>query len=159
VTPDGADSETDAEDELTARWDGDDGDGTGRLTIEARSSGFAGRGRAWFDRESVLEFASQLAMFPIPADGSVSLSGGHGTSSAYIEHLGIGVVPLDVRGQVDVQLHLANEVWPGNPPEGSYETRMHVLTTYPNLGRFAAELRAVVNGTLPTAALLGDRMA
>lgn len=152
-------SERSVDDQVTARWGGDDGDGIGCLTITAHSCGFAGRGHAWFNRETVLEFADHLAAFPIPADGSVSLSGGHGELPDYTEHVGIAVLPLDLRGQVDVRLHLANEVWPGDPPEGSYETHMHLLTTYPNLSRFATELRSVVSGNLPSAVLLGDRMA
>lgn len=158
VTPEDA-GERPGYDYLTACWGGDDGDGTGRLAITAYSFGFSGRGHAWFDRETILEFADQVAAFPIPTDGSVSLSGGHGSSPDYIEHVGIVVLPLGVRGQVDFRLHLANEVWPGNPPEGSYETHMHLLTTYPNLSRFATDLRSVVNATLPSAVLLGDRLA
>jgi hypothetical protein len=145
-------------DQLVATWSGDDGDGVGRLTVTARSNGFGGTGRAWFDRGTVLEFASSLTTFPLPSDGSVALSGGMGGVENYDEHVGLVLLPLGPRGQVDVRCHLANETWPGDPPEVRYETRVHVLTTYERLTSFASGLRAVVEGMQAEAHLGGERL-
>lgn len=144
--------------QLTAKWDGDDGDGIGRLTIVAQSLGFGGIGRAWIDREAVVGFADRLTSFPLPEDESVVLKGGIGGSADYQAMIGLVATPLDTRGQVDVRIHLANDVLADRPPEGRYETRMHLLTTYPNLDRFARDLRLLIDGTLASAVLIGDRL-
>lgn len=43
-------------------------------------------------------------------------------------------------------------------PEGWYETRMHLLTTYERLGVFAQDLQALVEGTLEVAVRGGERL-
>lgn len=160
----GVDYERRGEDELVARWGGDDGDGIGRLAVSARSNGFAGRGLAWFDRQAVAEFARDLARFPLPATEPPTLSSGFGApgqfeSNEYDEFVGISVVPLGSLGQLDVRIHLADDERSGHfCPEGRYETRMHLLTTYERLGTFAQDLQALVEGKLEVAVLGGERL-
>ncbi|MCP3937960.1 MAG: hypothetical protein GY708_21640, partial [Actinomycetia bacterium] len=144
-------------DQLSASWRTDH-DGTGVLTLECSSQGFAGTADAWFGRQHLLSFAASLSQFPVPTEG-ISLSGGMGAEDSYREQIGIVVAPLGNRGQIDVRLHLANEVWPGNPPEGSYETTLHLLTTYRRLAEFASEfIRSIEFGATDAAVLKGERL-
>lgn len=156
----GVDYERSGEDELVARWDGDDGDGTGRLTVTARSNDFGGSGQAWFNRQTVLEFAQALGRFPLAEEEPAAISGGYGEPSEYDEHVGIVVGPLGSLGQVDVRLHLVQDTWsPHGRVDGRYETRMHLLTTYQRLSAFSRDLEAVVEGTLSEAILGGESLA
>ena len=148
-----------SDDELVARWGGDDGDGIGCLTVTARSSGFGGSAQAWFVREAVLEFAAALERFPLTDDDPPTLSGGYGAHAEYDEYVGLVVAPLGARGQVDVRLHLVDDTWSHGRPEGRYETHMHILTTYQRLAAFAGALGAVVRGGLDEAVLGGERLA
>lgn len=105
--------------------------------------------------DSVLIYAdAQLALF----EEAARFAGGMGPGESYREQMGVVVAPLGRRGQIDVRLHLANEVWPGDPPESSYETTLHLLTTYPRLAEFSTQLRNAIEGANDDAVLKGERI-
>jgi hypothetical protein len=61
---------------LALSWDGDDGDGIGRLTVTAVANAFSVRSRAWFDRGTIEELAEELTRYPLDADQVPRIEGG-----------------------------------------------------------------------------------
>jgi hypothetical protein len=142
-------------DGLVVRWLDRDADQTGDLEVEARFDGFAGVSAASFWDEHLLRFADDLGTYPL-GDQRFQLSGGYsnGPGGSRVEHVGLTVHPIGVRGQVGVIVHLAvrdnhvrhEQVTPS-------EVRVEVLTSYEALGRFASELRHLVAGEVDEASL------
>jgi hypothetical protein len=59
---------------------GDDGDGTGRLSLRAEVDGFSGESSAYFNIETLEAFAKALQEFPLPVqDERRSIVGGFGS--------------------------------------------------------------------------------
>ncbi|MCP4958745.1 MAG: hypothetical protein GY925_05675 [Actinomycetia bacterium] len=68
------------------------------------------------------------------------------------------VVPHGNRGQIDVRVHLANDV-DLDLSEGQYESTIHLLTTYQRLADFGSRLGAVVQAAEQTEIVLeGERL-
>lgn len=150
-------SDQPAPDGVTLRWDGDDGDGIGRLTVSASANGFAGRSSAWFDREAVVAFGQALGAYPLP-DEVIMISGGFGAKNDNPpqEHVGIGVSPVGALGQVGVRVHLATAVWEPSDNESRHDVSLRLLTTYEHLRRFSEQLVRLVAGDLEEAEICGD---
>lgn len=142
-------------DGLVARWQDRDADQTGWLEVEARFDGFAGTSAAWFWDEDLLRFANDLGTYPL-GDQRFQLSGGDysGPGGSRVEHVGLTVHAIGVRGQVGVIVHLAVRDSHVMHEQVTFsEVRVEVLTSYEALGRFASELRYLVGGELDEASL------
>lgn len=143
------------QDGLRVRFEYRDDDGTGIVGVEVRSSGFAGESGAWFTDNDLLGFAEQLHVYPL-ADQQVRLSSGYETDDGIDEHVGLTVRAAGRRGAIAVTAHLAT---PADQVDHDYpagSVRVEVLTSYEALGRFAAEIRNLVAGTLKEARLDAD---
>src|SRR5438132_7357537 len=139
-----------------------DGDGTGRLTVAAVSStGFGGRSRAWFNNDTVLDFAGRLQAYPLPSDDPPLLSGGTRIGGEPLVQVGIRAYPVGSLGQVALGLELATEPWdsPSMRPSEHEHAQFELLTSYERLSRFGHALRLLVIGNRSEAELLEERLA
>lgn len=144
-------------DGLLARWDYRDTDGTGKLEVAARYQGFAGRSAAWFGDGDLRSFANGLAATYPLGEREFSVSGGY--SSPDEEHVALSVRARGRRGQLGVTVHLAVPSDHRSDVEwSSSDVRLEILTTYEALGRFASELRHLVDGNVDEARLDAERL-
>jgi hypothetical protein len=155
-----ADEDENAQDRITFKWGGDDGDGFGRLTVTASANGYAGRSAAWFDRETVLRFARAIDAYPLP-DEPIEISGGFGETGGQPaqEHVGIRVARVGLRGQVGISAHLATELWPDTRRASLHDVRLELLTTYERLRFLSRHLSLIVDRRLDAAEIEGDKLA
>ena len=142
-------------DGLVVRWTYRDTDQTGVLAVEARFGDFAGASHAWFSDDDLQLFADKVRTYPL-GDQRFQVSGGYfaGPDTSLIEHVGLTVRAIGLRGQVGVIAHLAvpDDQVRYNGATAS-EVRIEVLTSYEGLGRFASELSDLIEGNLEEASL------
>ena len=136
----------------------DDGDGTGKLLVEAQAGGYAGKSGAYFGIEELREFAAALGRFPLPEHDGRSISGGFAETRGKPgqEHVGIDVYPVDRRGHIGIQVRMGMEVWNETRPESQKAAKLEIITTYEPLAKFSKEFLAVIDGAVPEAALEGE---
>jgi hypothetical protein len=146
---------------LTLRFS-DDGDGTGKLSIEAESQGYSGKGSAYFGIERIREFAQGISEFPLPDLVRCSIAGGFYSKEVQgrleQEHVGIGIYPVDHRGHIGVQVRMATPMWKDTRPMSQNTATLEVITTYEPLARFSKELLALVSGMAQEATLKGEML-
>jgi hypothetical protein len=142
-----------------------DGDGTGKLFARAEADGFSGEGGAYFNIETLEEFADALRVFPFPPEDSRrSIASGFSSkeepNKLTQEHLGISVYPADAhRGYVGIQVRMATELWPDTRAESKKQAVVEVLATYEPLSKFSKDLVAVLRGSLKEALLEGESLS
>jgi len=136
----------------------DDGDGTGRIDVEAAAEGFSGCSHAYFNKDDVKQLAEALSQYPLPEDKPCSITSGFGESRGRPsqEHVGIDAYPVNRRGYIGIQVRLATPVWSGARPESQSIAQLEIVTTYEPLARFSRDLLALLSGTVPEAMLEGD---
>jgi hypothetical protein len=137
----------------------DDGDGTGKLLVEAQAGGYAGKSGAYFNADELRRFAAAVADFPLPGDGKLSIRGGYfGEKGAKLEqeHVGIDLYPIDQRGHIGVQVRMATELQNEARSESQKAAKVEIVTSYEPLARFSKQLLAVINGAASEAKLDGD---
>jgi len=136
----------------------DDGDGTGKLCARAESGGFAGQGGAYFDIESIEEFARSIIEYPLVRN--YEISGGFGARAGELaqEHLGISVYPIDGRGHIGVQVRMATEVWPDTRPHSEMTVKVEIVTSHEPLRKLSADLLSLVRGNVREITLNGDSL-
>jgi len=135
---------------LILKWQPDN-DGTGKLIIEASSSGFAGRGSAWFDPLQLKKEAEKFAQYPIPEDDPPVIQGGYWSSATRgvmdQEHLFLSVRPLGPAGDIAFLVRLAS---PRDEKETSsrFSVELQIATTYEQLRWFSKKLTGLINGEI-----------
>jgi hypothetical protein len=141
-----------------------DSDGTGKLTAEAASSGFAGRGEAWFDLQQLARFSRELRAFPLSQSNPPNIEGGfwskekRGTLEQV--HLSIRAYQIGSKGQVGIRVQLADPpLWPDDRSESQNIAQIELLTSYAALERFAKDLEMLVDSKLDEAVLNGERLS
>ena len=143
----------------------DDGDGTGKLMAWAAADGFSGESGAYFNVETLEEFAEALQLFPLPpADHRRSIASGFGSKEDHTklsqEHLGISVYLANPqRGYVGIQVRMATEMWPDNRPESKKLAVVEILATYEPLSKFSRDLLSVLRGALKEAVIEGESLS
>jgi hypothetical protein len=151
-----------ASDFIEVRFEADS-DGTGKLQVVARAGGFAGRSGAWFNTESVADFAALLAGYPLADNPPPRLSGGFWSTDhpgdLTQELVAIEALRTGSLGQVSLRVHLASEIWPPDPPERKHEVRLELPTTYERLRRFSEDILRVIGGESAHARLEGELMS
>ena len=148
------------DDYLSLRFD-DDHDGTGKLTARASVDGFSGEGQAYFDVQTLKEFARSLRAYPLPEhDDQRSIASGFGDPKNLPrldqEHIGISVYPIGRRGHIGIHIRLATALWPGWRPESQQRAVMELVTTYEPLAQFSKDLELALRDTKQEALLKGD---
>ena len=140
-----------------------DDDGTGELVAQVSAGGFAGISSAWFDLESIADFARRIGEFPIDFSTPVELVGGFwdqarpGTLKQ--THLSIRIYPVTPRGQIGARVVLATEVWPHTRAEECRHVETELLTSYQAIALFSASLIALTNEIRNEAVLSEDLLA
>lgn len=132
-----------------------DTDGTGKLTAEFSSMTFAGKGSAWFSLNELKELAAQLSQFPLPQKETVGVAGGFWDEPGCLEqmHLRISAYPIGSLGVVGVRIEVATPIYPPARPNECHYAGAELRTTYEELGRFAKQLLALLNGERENATL------
>lgn len=137
-----------------------DPDGTGKMTVSAAANGFAGNSSAWFNNNAVLDFAREIASYPLPEGSKLEITGGFGSRAnphaVAEEHVGLRVGPVGIKGQIGIHVHLATPTWEGMRPESAHDVRLQLLTTYQRLEHFGEHLSRVVRGELSVATIGGE---
>jgi hypothetical protein len=139
----------------------DDGYGTGELSAEAETAGFAGRTSAYFDIFRIKEFANAISGYPLPERHHCSLASGFGPRAPeplHQEHLSIEVYPIDSRGHLGVQVRMATPLWNDTRPDSQRTAKLELLTTYEPIAKFSRDLLAVLEGTAEEAILEEEMM-
>jgi hypothetical protein len=137
----------------------DDGDGTGKLLVQAEAGGYAGKSGAHFNSDELRRFAATVGEFPLPGGSKLSISGGFfGETGAKLEeeHVGIDFYPIDKRGHIGAQVRMATELWNKARCESQKVVKLEILTSYEPLAKFSKQLLAVINGSAQEAKLDGD---
>ena len=144
---------------LKLRFVNDDDD-TGELLAQAAANGFAGEGEAWFSVDQIKRFAKAIAAFPLSDDPCCSLAGGFfekdGSGRLAQEHLYISVYPINHRGNIGVQVQLADAMWQDFRQESQRRVQLEITTTYEPLGRFSRQVQALARGDVEEAVLEGE---
>ena len=135
-----------------------DGDGTGKLLVEAEADGYAGKSGAYFYVDTLKSFPAAIGQFPLPDGAELSISGGFGETRGKREqeHVGIDVYLIDQRGHIGIQVRMATEVWDETRVESQKAAKLEIMTTYEPLAKFSKELLTVFNGSASEATLEGD---
>ena len=117
-------------------------DDTFRLEGVVRSSGFSGRGHAWFSTSMVAAFIADASQFPLPTGHDPELSGGYRSldGGPPDERLGVRTRQIDNLGHLGVTVHLATAV-DVRRPKVLHEVTVELLTGYQELGAFCDSLR------------------
>lgn len=131
----------------------------GRVGAEVDSNGFSGIASAWFDRASIADdFIPALCAYPIsvaalpriesPVDGRAEQGG------LSRDEFRILIEPYNARGTLLAQVDLAAPVY---GPSGTrfQSVAAHFFCDYASIARFAAALRAVLDGSREEAVLHG----
>jgi hypothetical protein len=140
----------------------DDGDGTGKLVVEAAAGGYSGASGAYFDIGHVQEFARAIAEFPLPDVSRCALVSGFGSKQKpgelEQEHVGIEVYPVDHRGHIGIQVRMATAMWSDTRRRSQKKAKVEIITTYQPIARFSKDLLAMLNGSSSEATLLGEML-
>jgi hypothetical protein len=139
-----------------------DSDGTAELTAEVASSGFAGRGKAWFDLQGLARFSQELRAFPLSKSNPPHIEGGfwsqekRGTLEQ--RHLSIRAYQIGSLGGVGIRVEVADPpLWTGDRPETQNIARIELMTSYAALEKFAKDLDKLLASELTEALLTSDR--
>ena len=143
---------------IDVMWNGDDGDGIGRLTVRAAANDFAGQSSAWFNRTSVEAFGLLLKVFPLEPSPTLELDSGFGGSEPQI-HVALRAYPVGPLGQVAIHVSLATPLWQDDRVDAQHRVTLELLTTYERLNRFGVDLERVTEGNGERAAVKGERLA
>lgn len=142
---------------LEASWGRDDGDGIGELTVRAQARGFSGIGAAWFDRQTVLAFATDLDRYPLDVAGLPNLEGGYGNAPDFQPLLRLRAYPIGIQGQLGVRVVLVSDDY--HTRERQCSVDLELVTSYQAVARFVAELRGIILHGAAPAVLAGDRFS
>jgi len=127
-----------------SEWDGE-------LSAAVSVRGFSGMGRAWFNHETIRQFARELNLYPLSAESAPTIEGGVSKSDGTIGiRVGISVRPYNLRGTLLVSVVLDGENYAHDLP---CAIKAEFFTSYSELKAFADELIALVEGQIETATL------
>jgi hypothetical protein len=135
-------------------------DGTGKLIAEVASSGFAGRGEAYFNLPSLADFSQELRAFPLSQSNPPRIEGGFWSKEerGALEqlHLSIRAYQIGSKGQVGIRVRLADPpLWPDDRSESQNTAEIELMTSYAALERFANDLELLIESKLDEAVLGG----
>jgi hypothetical protein len=143
--------------ELRLSYEPDD-EWHGELKATVVSGAFAGKGTAWFNRETLETFANSLRAFPLDPSNAPLLQGGFwdGRAETLTQcHLRVAVRPYDVLGTLLVQVDCATPSWSSPEPDQQQLLTARFVTEYALLDRFATEFLEHLDGRREAAALGG----
>ena len=129
----------------------------GQLVATVSSNGFEGRASAWFATDELRRFSQAMTAYPLSTEALPSISGGFGSEPGAPEpeqvHLAMDIAPHDVRGTLRFTVRLATEVWRTEEHDLGCNATVRFLTTYGDIGPFAAALSNLAEGRIDEATL------
>jgi hypothetical protein len=135
-------------------------DGTGKLTAEIASGGFAAWGEAYFGLQRLAEFSQKLCAFPLSESDPPYIEGGFWSKEerGVIEqvHLSIRAYQIGSKGQIGIRVKCADPpVWPNDRLESQNKAEIELMTSYAALEQFAKDLKLLMESKLQEAVLNG----
>ena len=144
--------------ELRLRYEPDE-DWCGELHAAVQSDGFAGKGRAWFNKSELENgFVGALRQHPLSAGEPPLIEGGYwdtDTKTLKQCHLRIAIRPYNSTGTLVVQVDLASRFGTSPDRDRHQSVTARMLTDYASLDAFASSLVRVLNGEREVAILAG----
>jgi hypothetical protein len=138
-------------------YDGDDG--TGNLSFQANSNGFAGEGDAWVSTGELQDFADAIAKFPLSEQEPPKLSCGYyksdGSGELVEEHFMLRVYPIDQVGHLGIQVSITSELMMNDRPESQHTVTLEITTDSETLLQFSKDLKALLAGRVEEVVLDG----
>jgi hypothetical protein len=142
---------------ITVRYEPEDSY-HGELHAVARSRCYAGYGSAWFNLETLREFAESIRTYPLAEVDAPHLKGGQGgTPQSFPETVTLLLRLSPISGRVSVDLHLAvvgGQMLQAREPDFSQETRFQFFTNHGEVEAFRRQILKVLEGTASEARLL-----
>jgi hypothetical protein len=130
-------------------WFDNDLDGTGSLWVEAGSNGFSGKGRAYFAKSQIEDFANALTAYPLKKESLPEIIGGFGDQ----ENLLLKVYPINGKGDLAIQVKIATELWNEERLESQHFVQLEICTHYQTIADLSKELKDLINGRINKASL------
>lgn len=130
-----------------------DNDGTGELIAEVFSNGYSGIGSAWFNSDTLIEFAQKLRTYPILKESPIELAGGYWDQGTLKEtHFSFKAYPIGSKGNIGIRIKVSTPV-DYDRPENQHMTEVEISTLYSELGLFAEHVTQMVKGQTKEAIL------
>jgi hypothetical protein len=142
-------------------WFKADNDGTGELFVEAMSQGFSGRGSAWFNGYSIIEFGETLSStYPLVESSTYKLEGGYWSNAINTEleevHIGLRFYPISYLGIIGCHVKLSTSRQNYERKEAQQSVQLEIKTSYEELKAFGLSLIALANGVTGEVILYGS---
>lgn len=136
--------------QLTLRYEFDADDDFGWLDAEVRTDKFSGRGGFWVQWQDVEEFGQSLRAYPIPADAPLRGAWGFEPWEGDSLIIRIEVAPANPRGDLKVEVEVADHIEPTERLRASF------LTNYPQLEAFSGSIEKLMKRQTEEAVLVGS---
>lgn len=133
---------------LAYEFTNDPNDDFGWLAASVEADGFRARNGFWVQWQDVVEFASHLAPYPLPADGPVKAEWGFDENGEYTRVTLISLSQTSATGRVSVSVDLADYDEPRRRCQVVFDT------TYASLSTFRQDLEDLMARKKETAVLL-----
>ncbi|WP_439574989.1 hypothetical protein [Phreatobacter sp.] len=121
----------------------------GELHVFAKARGFAARASAWFNRDTLIDFARALSQYPLPSTPPLTISGGVGALEADqpdLVRVGLAIAPAGARGQLLVRIELASDPQGEVVADVQQRASISFPTEYAALERFRISLEPMLDG-------------
>lgn len=124
-------------------------DDFGRLSVEAVTDRFVGKGGFWVQWQDVKEFGEALAAFPITAEHPITAQWGYDMQEGEDLILPLEIAPANLRGDLAVRFEIADEDEPNCRVRGRFNTN------YPDLDAFRSGITRLMASEAEEAILIG----
>lgn len=146
---------------LRLRLDADD-DGTGELFVDVVAGPYSGASSAWFDVQSLRDFAAALrTTYPIDSSAPLTLEGGFWSKSGDgldQLHVGLAFYPIGVRGVVGCRVVLCTPRRQDQRADSQCSASVELQTVYSALADFAHAFDGLTKGLVEEAVLSCERI-
>jgi hypothetical protein len=136
--------------QLTLRYEFDAADDFGWLDVEVRTDMFSGRAGFWVQWQDVEEFGQSLRAYPIAADAPLRGAWGFEPWEGDSLIIRIEVAPANRRGDLKVEVEVADHIEPTERLRASFRTN------YPQLEAFSGSIEKLMKRQTEEAVLTGS---
>lgn len=130
--------------------------GAAELRAEVSAQGFGGFASAWFNLDTLQDFSTSLARYPIDPKSPVLLEAGYwGDDGRKLKepHISICVKPYNSRGALQVNVQLREPAAGNEPAEHVRSTSTWFIVGYNDLHSFGIAFGKMLDGTAEEAML------
>jgi hypothetical protein len=136
--------------QLILRYEFEADDDFGWLDAEVKTDKISGRGGFWVQWQDVEEFGRSLRAYPISPDAPLRGAWGFEPWKGDSITIRIEVVPANSRGDLKVEVEVADHIEPTERLRASF------LTNYPQLEAFSESIGKMINRQTDEAVLTGS---